>query len=103
MANDSEADKKTDMSSISKYKNWYFHITLDGGEPGAKTQVKYTGYFPNGDTSSNKWEDEWTDGTSGTCWFWYTNPAYGNQGTFKLKVFDGTGNLIGEKAIKITG
>ena len=69
----------------------------------AETKIKYTGYFPDGDTSSGAWDDKWSDGTYATCWFYYNNPAYGKQGTFKLKVFDGNGNLIGEKTVKITG
>ena len=103
VVNDDEDDDTTDMISISKYNNWYFHVSLSGGEPDGEVQLKYTGYFPGGDTYSNKWDSKWSDGWSGTCWFWYNNPAYGKQGTFKLKVYDGSGNLIGEKSVKITG
>lgn len=103
VVNDSEDDEKTDMSSISKYSNWYFHVNLSGGEPGAEIQVKYTGYFPDGETNSGKWDSKWSDGWGGTCWFYYNTPVYGQQGTFKLKVFDGSGNLLGEKSVKITG
>ncbi len=103
VVNDSKDDEKTDMSSISKYSNWYFHVNLSGGEPGAEIQVKYTGYFPNGGTRSDKWDSKWSDGWGGTCWFYYNTPVYGQQGTFRLKVFDGSGNLLGEKSVKITG
>lgn len=103
VVNDRKDDDTTDMSSISKYRNWYFHVELSGGEPGAETQVKYIGYFPNGDTISGKWDSKWSDGWGGTCWFYYNTPVYGQQGTFKLKVFDGNGKMIGEHSVKITG
>lgn len=103
VANDSEANETKSMSSLSKYSNWYFHIKLTGGEPNANTTVKYTGYFPDGSTSSGKWDaGSWADGYSGTCWFYYDNPAYGRQGTFTIKVMDGSGNVIGEKSVQIT-
>jgi hypothetical protein len=103
IANDDEDNSTRDMTSITKYSNWYFHIKVSGGEPNAETKIKYTAYFPNGEKKSGSWDDKWKSGWSGTCWFWYNNPAYGKQGTFKLKVYDGNGSLIGEKSIKITG
>lgn len=103
IANDSETNETKSMSSLSKYSNWYFHIKLTGGEPNASTTLRYTGYFPDGDTSSGKWDGgSWADGYSGTCWFYYNNPAYGRQGTFTIKVMDGSGNVIGEKSVQIT-
>lgn len=103
VVNDDEDNDTNDMSSISKYSNWYFHLLLSGGEPNAETKIKYTGYFPDGGTQSGDWDDKWSDGTYATCWFYYNTPVYGQQGTFKIKVFDGNGNVIGEKSVKITG
>lgn len=102
VANDSETNETKRMSPLSKYGNWYFHIKLTGGEPNANTTVKYIGCFPDGSTSSGKWDaGSWADGYSGTCWFYYDNPAYGRQGTFTIKVMDGSGNVIGEKSVQI--
>lgn len=103
IANDDKNDKTTSLSSISKYSNFYFHISLSGGEPGDETKIKYTGFFPDGDTNSGIFDGKWSNGDSGTCWFYYTNPAYGKQGTFTLKVYDNNGNMIGTESIKITG
>ena len=106
IANDDENDETTDMSSISKYSNWYFHVSLSGGEPGATTEIKRKGQYPDGAISGPKtWSDgsAWGDGYSGTCWYYYETPLYGKQGTFKLTIYDDNGNIIGEKSIKITG
>ena len=103
VVNDDQNDTTTNMSSISKYSNWYFHLSLSGGEPNAETTIKYTGYFPDGSTHSDNWDDKWKSGSSGTCWFYYDTPVYGKQGTFKIKVFDQSGYLIGEKSVKIEG
>ena len=102
VVNDDENDETTDMDSISKYNNWYFHVSLSGGAPEASTKVKYKGNFPDGDVSSGAWDGKWEDGYSGTCWFYYNSPEYGKQGTFTLKVYDSNGNKIGEKSVKIT-
>lgn len=102
IANDDENDETTDMESISKYSNWYFHVALNGGEPGAMTKMKYKGIFPDGDISTGSWDEKWTSNDSGTCWFYYHSPEFGKQGTFKLIISDGNGNKIGEKTVKIT-
>ncbi len=102
IANDNEDNETTDMQYISKYSNWYFHIKLTGGTPDGKTQLSYNGYFPDGSVHRNKWSGDWGENYSGCCWFWYNTPAYGRQGTFTLKIYDGNSNLIGEKSVQIT-
>ncbi len=102
IANDDENDETTDMKSISKYSDWYFHVTLSGGEPGAAVKLKYKGLFPDGSNYSDSWEFKWEDGTSSWCAFFYNDPQYGKQGTFKMIITDGNGNKVGEKTVKIT-
>ena len=95
----------TDKSNISVYDPVYFHITLSGGEPGAKTRIKYVYTLPSGETGGGKWDAEWFDGYSGDH-FWengiYQNPAFGTRGKLSVKYYDGNGNLIGEKSVQIT-
>ena len=100
--NDSETNTTTDKTSISKYGNFYVHIELTGGEPNATTKLRCVGYFPNGSTSTVKWDGEWADNYSGKCWFYYNNPQYGKAGTFTVKVYDAAGNVIGQDSIRIS-
>ncbi len=102
VVNDDEDDETTDMDSISKYNNWYFHVSLSGGAPGASTKLTRKGFFPDGEVLKSSWDGKWEDGYSGTCWFYYNTPEYGKQGTFTLKIYDSNGNKIGEKSVKIT-
>ena len=103
IVNESENDSVTDMASVSKYSNWYFHVSLTGGAPNEEIQLKYKGIFPAGHTFSDQWTDKWSDGWSGWASFYYDTPVYGEQGTFKFKVFDANGNLLAEKSVRITG
>ena len=102
VANQYETNSTQDRTSLSRYDTWYFHISLSGGEPNAEVQLKYVGYFPDGSAYSGKWDSKWGDGWTGSCYFWYNNPGYGQKGTFKLKIYDSKGNLLAEKSIKIT-
>ena len=103
IANNSETDTKTNMSSISKYDTWYFHVTLKGGEPKANTKLSYILTYPDGDTKTNAWSGTWGEGYSGWASAWYNTPAYGDTGTLKIQVYDGNWNLIGEHSVRITG
>lgn len=103
VVNDDKDNTTKDMTSISKYSNWYFHIKLTGGEPGAKVKLKCTGYFPDGSTHNGSWDGDWGIDYTGCYWFYYNNPAYGKQGTFTFKLYDSSGSLIAEKTVKITG
>ena len=98
----SSRDGTYSSSKLSKYDTWYCHIELSGGPPGESTTLKAVGYFPNGGTATNKWEGQsWYRGESGTCWYYYSNPAYGSTGTFTIKVYDGNGNMIGSESVRI--
>ena len=103
VVNDDEDDSTKDMTSISKYSTWYFHVKITGGEPGAAVTFKYKGYFPNGDVLSDKWDFKMSDGDTAWCCFYYNTPAYGKQGKMKVRIYDNNKNLIGEKTVKITG
>ena len=103
VVNESEDNSTRDMNSVSKYYKWYFHVSLSGGEPNGKTKLSYNGYFPNGSIHSDEWDSEWNDGDSGTCYFWYNNPAYGSGGEFTLTIYDEYGNILGTKSVYILG
>ncbi len=103
--NDSEDDETTDSSSLSKFGPVYCHVSLTGGEPGAKTRLKYKYNIPNGETPSGTFSEDWGDGYTGWCGYAngiYQNPAYGSNGIFSVTIFDGNGNQIGQDSVKIT-
>ena len=102
IVNDDENDEKTSKSSVSKYSTWYCHISLSGGEPNEEITLKYVGTFPDGSTVPGQFDGKWKDGYTSWSNFWYNNPQYARQGTFKYTVFDGNGNVIGEKTVNIT-
>ena len=100
-------DSSTDKSSISKYDSIYFHLDLQGGEPGGTIRIKYMITFPDGDTESGTWDRDYKADGIGT-WSWdggiYKNPVYGVSGTLRIKFFNAiTGEQIGEESVKITG
>ena len=104
--NTSENDTNN-MTSISKYKPIYCHITLSGGTPNESTKIKYQVSRPNGTTDSmDSFDGEWYDSYSGDWYFedgLYSNPAYGETGTLSVKYYDDAGNLIGSASVRITG
>lgn len=102
IVNDSESDTKTDMSSLSRYDMFYFHITLLGGEPGEMTCLRAVGHFPDGSSSTVNFDGNWASGWTGWCYFYYNNPSFAPLGTFTLDLYDGNGNLIATKDVRIT-
>ena len=104
VVNDKKDDKTTNMTSVSKYGNFCFHVSLSGGEPGQKVRLKYEGHFPDKYTViKGEWDEDWSSGYSGSSWFYYNNPQYGATGTFTFKLYDDNGNLLAKKTVKITG
>lgn len=98
-------DSTVNMSSLSKYETWwYFHLKLSGGPPSGTTTVKAVCTLPNGTKSTVLWgkDDKWSDGTTGYCAFAYNDPYYGRAGTAVVKIYDGSGTLIGQDSIRIT-
>ena len=100
-------DSTTDKSSISKYDSFYFHFDLQGGTPNEEIRIKYHITYPDGETTSGTWDEDYVSGGLG-YWSWeggiYENPAFGVSGTLKAKFYNAkTGELIGEKSLKITG
>ncbi|MBQ8247525.1 MAG: hypothetical protein IJZ42_10365 [Lachnospiraceae bacterium] len=91
-----------DMSSISKYSEWYCHVKMQGGVPGECTRVKFVATFPDGDTYSDWWDFEFLRGDTAYCYFWYDTPQYGSTGTLTVKFYDENGNLIGKDSVQIT-
>lgn len=92
------------MSSLSKYDTWYFSLRLSGGPPDGETTIKATCTFPSGAKSTARWgnNDKWSEGSTGTCWFYYANPYYGRAGTATIRIYDGDGVQIGQDSVRIT-
>ena len=102
VTNDSENNSTTRKSSISRYSTIYCHIALSGGPPGEYTTIKAVGYWPNGTTTTVRWDnnDKWTNGSAGSAYYWYYTPANGAKGTFTVKVYAGS-SVIGQDSITI--
>ena len=98
-----DVDAVTSATSISKYGNMCAHLTLSGGPLNGKTKLKYAFTMPDGSKVTGKFEDEWEDGYTGTCWCYYYDPDKGKTGTCSVKIYDGDGNLIGKSSIKVHG
>ena len=101
--NDSETDSLTNKTSISRYSNFYCHVTLTGGPPNGSIELKYAMRFPNGHWGYGSWDGPWYSGTYGAAYGYYSTPSSGSSGTFTIKVYNkSTGELLGEASIKIT-
>ena len=100
--NDSEYNTTKNMTEISKYKDFYCHVRLDGGPPGDAIGLKYTMIFPDGSKTSNEWEGLWLSGYRGYCIGYYERPAYGATGTLRVQIYNKENNtLLGETSVKI--
>ena len=103
--NTSETDLKTNYSSLSKYKTWYFHFQLTGGPPSSSKsyQLFYSIYFPDGRTlGPDPFNTEWYSGGDGSVYAWYDNPSYGETGTCTVYIYDENDNEIGSASVTIT-
>lgn len=103
LINNSDSDTKNAMEKIEKYDKIYCHVVLEGGEPGAKTKLKYSAKYPNGSVASGVWDKQWEEGTDGQCVFWYDIPEYGTAGSFSVTVYDvKSGMQIGKSSVELT-
>ncbi len=101
--NNEEKNADSAKKSISKYDKIYCHVTLEGGEPGANTKLKYKAVYPNGSAATGSWGKKWKEKTSGQCAFWYDIPEYGVAGTFTIYIYDAnTGKQIGKGSVELT-
>ena len=101
--NNKESNTKDSKKSISKYDKIYCHVTLKGGEPDAKTKLRYRATYPDGSATTGSWDKKWKRGTDGQCSFWYDIPEYGTTGTFKVYIYDAnSGKQLGSGSVQIT-
>jgi tetratricopeptide (TPR) repeat protein len=100
--NTSESDTSTNKSYISRYSKVYCHLIPSGGSPYDSIKLKYVYNWPGSGSDS---------GTSyilyngSEYWYstWYTNPQYGNTGTFTAKIYNAnTNELLATKTVEIT-
>lgn len=95
-------------SSVSKYCSYlHFSFKITGGTPGEKINLTHTTIYPDGEkyVSDWHWENEYDGSTFGCEWDdgIYTYPAYGDTGTFTIKVYNlDTGELLGTVSTRIT-
>lgn len=101
--NDSETNETRNMSSISKYKTVYCHLTLTGGPPDEGITLKGTARWPNGNTNTHKFSSEWYDGSTGSYYCWYNTPSRGATGKLVIKIYNNaTNELLGEFSVMLT-
>lgn len=102
--NNSEDDWDSKPSTLTKYDRVYIHIRIHGGPPDGTTTISIRCKMPDTEgIDKAKWKDTVTDGYERTNWIEYVNPSTGSAGgTFKLYVYDGDGNKIGEGSVMIT-
>lgn len=104
--NSSEDDTTTNKESISKYRAVYFHIELEGGEPGESIRLQAKATLPNGRTDEYTFNNEWYDGGSGWYGYYegiYAYPEYGDTGNMQCRFYNySTGELLGIGSVKIT-
>ena len=104
--NSSEDDSTTHKESISKYRAVYFHIKVEGGEPGETIRLQAKATLPNGRVDEYVFDSEWSDGDN--VWYGYyegiyTYPEYGDTGTMQCRFYNySTGELLGSGSVRIT-
>ena len=102
--NNSEDDWESKPATLSKYDRVCIHIRIHGGPPDGTTTISFKCKMPDSDgIKKSNWKDTVYDGYERSTWIEYTKPSSGDLGgTFKIIVYDGDGNKIGEESVMIT-
>lgn len=100
LANTSEQDYSTDLSTVSRKDTVYFHVMLTGGEPSEELQLYYEISWPNGQSQIYDLESTWKDGSKITAGFQYPIPLFGKEGELTFKLYDkSTQELLGSDSV----
>lgn len=102
--NNSEDDWESKPATLTKYDRVCIHIRIHGGPPDGTTTISFKCKMPDSDgIKKSNWKDTVYDGYERSTWIEYTKPSSGDLGgTFKIIVYDGDGNKIGEESVMIT-
>jgi len=91
------SSSSSNMSSISKYDNIYFHYKVSGGPPGESLKLKFVGKLPG--CSAYTGIDTVRSGSTGS---WYLYFTYGYRGgTATGKYYDSNGNLLDSASVSL--
>lgn len=88
VANKSETDYSTDISTVSRKDTVYFHATLSGGEPSEKINLYYEVTWPDGRSEIYNLDSSWQAGDKLTARFQYSIPLFGKEGKLTFTLYD---------------
>ncbi len=100
VANTSEDDNSTDVSTVSRKDTVYFHATLSGGEPSEQIMLYYEVTWPGGQSQIFNLDSTWKSGSVITARFMYPMPIFGKEGKLTFKLYDrSTNELLGSDTV----
>lgn len=88
VANTSDSDYSSDVSSVSRKDTVYFHATLSGGEPSESIQLYYEVSWPDGRSEIYNLDSYWRAGDKITARFQYSIPLFGREGKLTFTLYD---------------
>ncbi len=88
VANKSETDYSTDVSTVSRKDTVYFHVSLSGGEPSETVHLYYEVKWPDGHTEICDLESGWKAGDKIAARFQYSIPLFGKEGKMTFSLYD---------------
>ncbi len=94
VANTSETDNSTDVSTVSRKDTVYFHATLSGGEPSEQIMLYYEVTWPGGQSQIFDLDSTWKSGSVITARFQYPMPIFGKEGKLTFKLYDRSTNEL---------
>lgn len=100
VANNSDSDHSSDMSTVSRNDTVYFHISVNGGEPGETISFYYEASWPDGSSEVYEIQNEWEAGSYITARFQYPMPLFGQEGELTFNLYNSaTRELMGSDSI----
>lgn len=100
VANTSESDYSSDISTVSRKSTVYFHASLSGGEPNESIRLYYEVTWPDGHTEIYNLDSEWRAGDKITARFQYSIPLFGREGKLTFTLYDrNTKEVIGSDSV----
>ena len=100
VANTSEDDNSSDVSTVSRKDTVYFHATLSGGEPSEQIMLYYEVTWPGGQSQIFDLDSTWKSGSVITARFQYPMPIFGKEGKLTFKLYDrSTNELLGSDTV----
>lgn len=88
VANKSDSDYSTDVSTVSRKDTIYFHASLSGGEPSESIQLYYEVTWPDGHSEIYNLDSYWRAGDKITARFQYSIPLFGKEGKLTFTLYD---------------